>query len=110
VVSVLVYRSLPNSGGYDILAEATVERGKLKSTGRRADLVDQKRLVYSERIEKMVAYEADPEEWLRSFAQSFRTAQVGAVITKDTGQRDLVAPKDLIDQLSAARQDLASAR
>ena len=110
MVSVLVYRSLPSSGGYDVLAEATVERGKLKSGGRRSDLVDDTRQVYSERLDKMITYDTDPEEWLRAFAQSFRTAQVGAVITKDTVHRDLVAPKDLIEQLLAGRQELASSR
>jgi hypothetical protein len=98
-VSVVVYKPLQGNG-YELLAEAIAERGKLTVEGPRADLVDQTRKVYSTRQRKFVRPEKDVEEWLRSFADSFKTAQVGAVITRGTKFRDLVAPDEFIAELT----------
>jgi hypothetical protein len=103
VVSLVIFQSLPDGSGYEVLAEATVQRGKLDLHGRREDLVDTERRVYSSRKRRLVNYEKDPEEWLRSFAESFRTAHVGAAITRDTRFKDLEAPKAFVDELAAAR-------
>jgi hypothetical protein len=103
VVSVLIFQSLPDGSGYDVLAEATVQRGKLQLHGRRADLVDTERRVYSSRRRRFVRFEKDAEEWLRSFAESFRTAQVGAAIARDTEFKDLEAPKAFVEELTSAR-------
>jgi hypothetical protein len=100
---VLIFQSLPNGSGYEVLAEATVQRGKLELGGRRDDLVDTDRRVYSSRKKRLVRFDRDPEEWLRSFAESFRTAQVGAAITRDTEFKELQAPKAFVEELSGAR-------
>jgi hypothetical protein len=102
VVTVLVFQSLPNGSGYEVLAEASIQRGKLHLDGPRKDLVDTERRVYSSRRKRLVPFDKDPEEWLRSFAESFRTAQVGAAITRDTEYKDLEAPKAFVDELLAA--------
>jgi hypothetical protein len=103
VVSLLVFQSLPDGSGYEVLAEATVLRGKLQLHGRRDDLVDTQRRVYSPRRKRFVRFEKDPEEWLRSFAESFRTAHVGAAIVRDTEFKDLEAPRAFVEELTGAR-------
>lgn len=103
MVSLLIFQSLPDGSGYEVLAEATVQRGKLQLHGRREDLVDTQRRVYSARKKRQVRFDKDPEEWLRSFGESFRTAQVGAAITRDTEFKDLEAPKAFVDELTSAR-------
>jgi hypothetical protein len=108
-ISVVVYQPLPGRDQFKVLAEATVDRGRLHVEGRRADLVDTSRRVYSERSKRFVKCERDPEEWLRSFAQSFRTAQVGAAITRDSSHRELISPSELIEQLRVD-SGLATAR
>lgn len=102
MISVFVCRPLPNGAGLDVLAEAEVRRGKLHVRGRRADLVDDSRRLYSSRLKKRVRASDDPEEWLRSFAESFRTAQVVAVIAKDSAHPQLQAPAELVEQLRTA--------
>jgi hypothetical protein len=101
-ISVFVYQPLPEGDRFLVLAEASVDRGKLRVDGRRPDLVDESRRVFSSRKRKFVRSDRDPEEWLRSFAESFRTAQVAAAITRDSSYRDLVAPRDVIEQLQAS--------
>jgi hypothetical protein len=100
-ISVLVYRPLPGNG-YELLAEAAVDRGKLTVEGPRADLVDESRKVYSTRLRRFVTPKKDVEEWLRSFADSFKTAQVGAVITRDSKHRELVAPEEVVAEIREA--------
>jgi len=101
MVSVLVYRSLPDGSGFEVLADATLDEHGLKVGGRRPDLVEQSRRVYSERLDRFIVFEDDSKEWLRAFAASFRTAQVGAVIQSDTDHPELVAPPDLLESIRA---------
>jgi hypothetical protein len=105
VVSILIFRSLPGEETYAALAEATVEDGALTARGPRADLLDTQRAVYSQRVDEMVEFDEDAEEWLRSFAEGFRTAQVGALIVADNDHPELVAPRETID---AIRQPLSA--
>lgn len=100
-VTVLVYKPVPGNG-FEVLAEASVDYGKLKVEGSRQDLVDQSRKVYSTRLRKFVTVEKDVEEWLRSFGDSFKSAQVGALITRDSKHKDLVAPAELVAQVHEA--------
>jgi hypothetical protein len=102
VIEVLVYRPLPQGTEFDVLAAAVIEDGALQLNGPRHDLIDTKREMYSSRLERFVAFDDDQEEWLRSFAESFRTAQVGAAIIRDTAHEELVAPAELVEQLKAA--------
>jgi hypothetical protein len=97
-ISILVYRPAPGRG-YELLAEAAVDRGKLSIEGPRADLVDQSRKVYSTRLKKFVTPKKDVEEWLRSYADSFNTAQIGALIARDSQHPKLVAPDELIAEV-----------
>jgi hypothetical protein len=106
-ISVLVYRPVPGHG-YELLAEAAVDRGKLSVEGPRADLVDQSRKVYSTRLRRFVTPKKDVEEWLRSYADSFKTPQLGALITRDSQHRELIAPDDLITQVREGSQSFAS--
>jgi hypothetical protein len=102
MISILVYRPLPHGQGIDVLAEAEIRRGKLQVEGRRGDLVDESRSVYSSRLKRRVRVDDDPEEWLRSFAESFRTAQVVATITRDSAHPELQAPRQFVEELQAA--------
>jgi hypothetical protein len=103
MISVFVYRPLPNGNGIDVLAEVEVRRGKLQVVGgRRGDLVDDSRSVYSPRTRRQVSVDDDAEEWLRSFAESFRTAQVIATIVRDTSHPELEAPRQFVDELRGA--------
>jgi hypothetical protein len=101
-ISVSVYQPSGGAGEYEVLAQAFVDRGSLRVEGRRRDLVDTERRVYSARRRRFVRAERDPEEWLRSYAEGFRTAQVAAAITRDSAHRDLIAPADLLEQLERA--------
>lgn len=82
----------------EILEPARFDR-VIQRLARIEDLVDQGRPVFSLRLNKFVDVDDDPEEWLRSFAESFRSAQVAAVIVKDTAHKELVAPPEFLEQL-----------
>jgi hypothetical protein len=102
VVSVTVFQPLPGDG-VGFLASVTVQRGKIELDGPRQDLIDRTRAMYSTRRRGFVAIDDDPEEWVRSFADSFRSAQVVAAIIKDTTHKELIAPAEVIQQLEDAQ-------
>lgn len=102
VVSVTVFQPLPGDG-VGFLASVTVLRGKIQVEGPRADLVDTSRSLYSPRRRGFLGFDDDQEEWLRAFAESFRSAQVVAAIVKDTQHKDLVAPPEVLQRLEHAR-------
>ena len=102
VVSVSVFQPLPDGVGF--LASATVSRGKITTEGPRTDLIDISRPMFSSRRSSFIEFGDDREEWLRSFAESFRSAQVVAAIVKDTQHKELVAPREIIERLESAQQ------
>jgi hypothetical protein len=101
LVTITIFQPLAHDE-VDFLASATVLRGKLDTEGPRADLIDTERRVFSSRRNGFLTIEDDPEEWLRSFAEGFRSAQVVAAIIKDTNHKELMAPADLITRLQDA--------
>jgi hypothetical protein len=101
VVSVTVFQPL----GQDIrvLAMASVSsKGKWDVAGPRTDLINTGREMFSVRTGAFVGFDEDRQEWLRAFAESFRSAQVVAAITKDTQHKELVAAPELVRQLEEA--------
>lgn len=102
MISIIVFQPL---SGQDVgfLASATVARGKLQVEGPRPDLVDTSRTMYSVRTRGFVAFDDDREEWLRAFAESFRSAQVVAAIVKDSQHKDLVASPEVLERLEHAQ-------
>jgi len=102
VISVAVFQPLP---GQEIgfLAVATVSRGRLHVDGPRQDLIDTSRDMYSSRTRGFVNFDDDREEWLRAFAESFRSAQVVAAITKDSEHKELIASADVLERLEQAQ-------
>jgi hypothetical protein len=102
VFSITVFQPLPDEA-VGFLAAATVYRGKLQVEGPRADLIDTSRSMYSPRTRGFVAFDDDHEEWLRAFAESFRSAQVVAAIVKDSEHKDLVAPPEVLERLEHAQ-------
>jgi hypothetical protein len=102
MVSVTVFQPLPGDS-VGVLASATVSRGKIQVEGPRTDLVDTSRSLYSPRRQGFLAFDDDQEEWLRAFAESFRSAQVVAAIVKDTQHKELVAPPEIIHRLHDAQ-------
>jgi hypothetical protein len=103
VVSVSVFQPLPGDG-IGFLVSATVARGKIRTEGPRADLIDTSRPMFSSRRSSFIEFGEDREEWLRSFAESFRSAQVVAAIIKDTQHKELVAPPEIIERIESAQQ------
>jgi hypothetical protein len=96
VVRILVYQPALQGDDVRLLAAAKVERGTFTVEGERPDLVDTRRQVYSDRVGGFVRFEDDKEEWLRSLAGTFNSAQVAAVVARDTAHKELVAPKEFL--------------